>query len=171
METAWSPARLGLAKALQASGSDLESSHWNWKFKVERVERGELMLFAVECEGAIQGLMAIPSVPRSSLLTPGQSVVYVDYLETAPWNLQGPGGSRRFGGVGKVLMREAIELSERLGFGGRVGLHSLEQAERFYQEGCRMMRIGTDPVYYRLAYFEYAKGAGAAWLAAERMFE
>ena len=54
---------------------------------------------------------------------------------------------------------------EKLGFGGRVGLHSLEQAERFYQEGCRMMRIGTDPVYYRLAYFEYAKGAGAAWLA------
>ena len=70
--------------ALQASGSDLESSHWNWKFKVERVERGESMLFAVECEGAIQGLMAIPSVPRLSLLTPGQSVVYVDYLETAP---------------------------------------------------------------------------------------
>jgi hypothetical protein len=171
VETAWSPARLELAMAVQASGSDLESSHWNWKFKVERVERGELALFAVECEGAIQGLMASPTRPRPAVLTPRESVVYIDYLEAAPWNLHAPGRLRRFGGVGSALITEAIIMSMELGFHGRVGLHSLPQAERFYFENCRMRRIGTDPAYYDLVYFKYTEEAGTAFLVAEGMLK
>jgi hypothetical protein len=163
----WSPARQALAAAREATGLELESSHWNWIGKVERVERGELILIAVECEGAVQGLMAIPAQPRPSVLMPGRLVVYVDYLESAPWNLRAPNHPPRFKGAGKALIGQAIHFSEELGLGGRVGLHSLPQAEQFYEATCRMTRFGTDTGYHKLVYFEYDERAGSAWLAAE----
>jgi hypothetical protein len=49
--------------------------------------------------------------------------------------------------------------------GGRVGLHSLRQAEDFYAR-CGMTRIGPDPNYYDLTYFEYPDGMTAAQLTA-----
>jgi hypothetical protein len=154
---------------LATRDADLESGHWNWKSKEERVERGDLGLFAVECEGAIQGLMAIPARPRPAFLTPGQSLVYVDYLEAAPWNQRAPGRPRRFEGAGSALVIEAIIVSMELGFRGRVGLHSLPQAEHFYKNNCRMARVGLDPAYHDLAYFEYSEEAGIARLAQEGM--
>jgi hypothetical protein len=45
------------------------------------------MLVAVECDGEAQGLMAVLRMPRPARLD-GQ-LVYVDYLESAPWNLKG----------------------------------------------------------------------------------
>jgi hypothetical protein len=165
VEAAWSPARRELADALQVSETVLESSHWNWKAKMERIERGDLRLFALECEEAVQGLMAIPDRPRPSVLTPGESIVYVDYLESAPWNQIAPGRSRRFGGAGSALVIEAIVVSAELGLQGRVGLHSLPQSERFYADKFCMTRVGPDPTYNDLVYFEYSDGAGADWLA------
>jgi len=168
VEAAWSPARRELVAAHQSAGSDLESSHWNWAGKAERAERGELTLFAVECEGAVQGLMAVPARPRSSMLAPGRSGLYVDYLEAAPWNQRAPGHPPRFVGVGTVLVAEAVVVSDELGLGGGVGLHSLPQAEPFYERKCAMRRVGPDPGYYDLTYFEYAEGEAAAWLAGAR---
>jgi hypothetical protein len=48
---------------------------------------------------------------------------------------------------------------------GQIGLHSLPQAEGFYQNRCRMTRYPHDPNYYQLAYFEYTKEQAARWLA------
>jgi hypothetical protein len=171
VEAAWSPARKELAAAFQAGGFELESSHWNWKMKAERVEAGELDLFAVECEGVIQGLMAIAPDPRAAVLTPGQSVLYVDFLEAAPWNQHAPARPRCFGGVGKVLIVEAVLSSQLLGSGGRVGLHSLPQAKRFYEVKCGMTQLGADPNYHDLVYFEYPEEAGTAWVDTVRILE
>jgi hypothetical protein len=49
--------------------------------------------------------------------------------------------------------------------GGRVGLHSLPQAEDFYSR-CGMTRIGPDPSDNDLVYFEYHDGVAAARLTA-----
>lgn len=166
VEAAWSPARQELAIAQQTAGLLLESSHWNWVRKIERVEQGKLTLIAIECEGAVQGLMAIPTLPRPSVLTPGQSILYVDYLETAPWNQRVHDRPLRFAGVGTALIAEAIIISVELGLGGSVGLHSLNQAEHFYGKKCGMTRLGPDLGYYDLEYFEYAEGAGLKWLTA-----
>jgi hypothetical protein len=46
------------------------------------------MLVAVECDGEVQGIMAVLRIPQPARLGDGQ-VVYVDYLESAPWNLKG----------------------------------------------------------------------------------
>jgi hypothetical protein len=52
-----------------------------------------------------------------------------------------------------------------MGLGGLIGLHSLPQAEAFYTR-CRMTKVGTDPDYYGLAYFEYVGQQATDWLAA-----
>ncbi len=38
--------------------------------------------------------------------------------------------------------------------GGRIGLHSLRQAESFYRDTCGMAGLGEDPNEYNLPYFE-----------------
>jgi hypothetical protein len=166
VEAAWSPVRQQLDAAQQKIGSNLESSHWNWTAKEQRVEHGELSLIAVECEGEVQGLMAIPIQPRPTLLYPGKKLIYIDYLETAPWNQRSPSWPLRFLGAGAAMIAEAIIISIELGFEGRIGLHSLPQAESFYSKKCLMNRIGPDPSYYNLVYFEYDEQTGQSWLTA-----
>ena len=51
------------------------------------------------------------------------------------------------------------------GFHGRVGLHSLPQAEEFYEQKCGMTRIGVDPDYESLSYFELTQERAAEILA------
>ena len=63
-----------------------------------------------------------------------------------------------------MLIAEAVRLSMEMGLGGLVGLHSLPQAEAFYAR-CRMTRVGTDPFYYDLTYFEYTGQQASDWLA------
>lgn len=127
----------------------LEHAHWDWRNKADSVEAGRHMLVAIECDGKVQGLMAVLRLPRPARLGDGY-VVYVDYLEAAPWNLKSSADSPRFLGVGTVLIAEAVRISVEEGFEGRVGLHSLPQAEAFYDK-CRMTRLGEDPTYYDLA--------------------
>jgi hypothetical protein len=52
-------------------------------------------------------------------------------------------------------MVAAVRLSESLGYAGRVGLHSLEQAEDFYVRTCQMTTLGPDRGYHGLWYFEW----------------
>ncbi|WP_157368959.1 hypothetical protein [Zavarzinella formosa] len=119
------------------------------------------MLTAVWCEGQPQGLMAVKTFPEPSKIG-ASGVLYVDYLETAPWNL---GASARFAGIGTLLIAEAVFISLGRGLGGRVGLHSLPQAEPFYTNRCRMTSLGPDPGYYDLAYFEYTEQQAADFLS------
>jgi hypothetical protein len=44
------------------------------------------MLVAIECEGEAQGIMALLRAPQPARFEDGH-VIYVDYLESAPWNL------------------------------------------------------------------------------------
>jgi hypothetical protein len=91
-------------------------------------------------------------------------VIYVDYLEAAPWNLRVATATLRFIGVGTALLVDAIRLSWEEGHEGRVGLHSLPQAEPFYGK-CGLKRIGRDPRYYDLVYYEFTGPQAVSWLA------
>jgi hypothetical protein len=164
IEARWAKAREEAATSGLAAGlAPLEHAHWDWRNKADSVEAAQHMLVAVECDGEAQGIMAVLRTPRPARLGEGQ-VVYVDYLESAPWNLKGFAASPRFIGLGTVLIAEAIRLSLELGLGGGVGLHSLPQAEAFYTR-CRMARVGPDPYYYDLTYFEYTGQQATNWLA------
>jgi|GEM_PF-613844 len=172
IERLWGPDRVSLATELQSHGETLESAHWRWTWKATRPPHWHCLV-TVECEGQVQGIMAVENLLRRSVLTPNAWVLYVDFLEVAPWNYRVPQDRSksavrepRFRGVGTLLLGEAIRLSIGASAGGRVGLHGLPQAENFYVDRCGMTRIGSDPAYHDLVYFEYPDGVAAVRLTA-----
>lgn len=165
VERSWGPSRDQLADAMARVGQHLESWHWRWTRKDTTVRAGEHLLVSVECEGEVQGLMALRTELRAAVITPGQWVMYVDYIEAAPWNQRAPGVQEpRFLGVGTLLIGEAVRTAAGRSASCRVGLHALPQAEPFYTSRCGMTRIGPDPGYHNLVYFEYPDGVADVWL-------
>ena len=67
--------------------------------------------------------------------------------------------------MGTLLIADAIRMSVEMGLAGAIGLHSLPQAEAFY-ERIGMKRLGSDPDYHDLAYFEYDGQEAMKWLTA-----
>lgn len=86
-------------------------------------------------------------------------LVYIDFLEVAPWNWNIPdlGQSGVFRRIGTLLLWRAVEQSIEEGFKGRVGLHALPQAARFY-EGYGLTSLGNDAAKQNLMYYELSAG-------------
>ena len=146
-----------------------QSWHWDWRAKIDEV-RGLLghTGYSLVCRDVTQGLMRLDLASRMARLDSqaGKPLVYVDYLEIAPWNWSEPyADPPLYRGIGQVLIRTAIQRSFDEGFHGRVGLHSLPQAVPFY-ERCGFTNLGTDPSEYqgRLPYFEIATDEARTFL-------
>jgi hypothetical protein len=164
-ETEWARARERAAIEKAVMGlAPFEHAHWNWRNKARSIEAGLHMLVTVEAKSDVQGMMAVLRKPRHSQAS-GKDVLYVDFLEAAPWNLRISSSQPQFLGVGTVLIAEAIHLSLEMGLEGRVGLHSLPQAEAFYKGRCQMTGFGADPSYFDLTYFEYIGQQAIEWIA------
>ena len=123
------------------------------------------MIVFIQCLDEVQGLMSVVRTPQFSPWS-NQPMVYVDYLESAPWNIRMAFNEPRYVGVGTVLIAEAIHLSLEMGLDGRVGLHSLKQAEQFYRDRCRMTDFGEDAESSNLRYFEFSSDQAADLLVA-----
>ncbi|MCY4613178.1 MAG: hypothetical protein OXB94_06120 [Nitrospira sp.] len=138
-ENEWVPELLKAIERLEREGIESrhwpQSSHWNWRKKVEAL-RGMLASpgFSIVCDGLTQGMMIVDTVKKRCRIDnqKGKPLVYVEFVENAPWNRRELCDSPRYRGVGSILMRAAIELSVESEFGGRIGLHSLSQAHDFY---------------------------------------
>jgi hypothetical protein len=172
-QTAWQPALIAVIAELVKQGVPRtqwpQSSHWNWRSKAEQVQ-GLLAFrgFSVVCESMTQGLMRVDLNKVAQIPTQkGKPLVYVDYLEAAPWNRSELGNQPRYRGVGTALITSAVELSRQEGFKGRIGLHALPQADRFYRETCGMVDLGLDPKYQNLRYFEMTPDHARAFLGEE----
>lgn len=131
--------------------------HWDWRRKQQVVE-GLLAyrIFGIRCDGEFQGLMLVATAGKSARTTTENSrpLIYIHYLATAPWNSSGVVQEPRFSGVGSVLMAAAVQLSIDEEFSGRVGLHSLPQADAWYRQ-CGMTDLGPDADEKQtLRYFE-----------------
>jgi len=158
----WQPALYERLKALAAARVSPDnwpqSAHWNWVAKLNEIK--DLLAhqtLCVVCEGMTQGLMRVDTVGKRCRLDSqkGLNLVYIDYLEVAPWNWDGPYfDPPRYRGIGTILLRAAIEIRLAEGFKGRIGLHSLPQSTTFY-ERCGLANRGPDAAYQsRLPYFE-----------------
>lgn len=135
-----------------------QHAHWNWNRKASSVS-GLLayQLLGIECDGLMQGLMLTGTLGRCKISNQaGNPLVDVHFLATAPWNLRSFVSQPRFGLVGKILIVAAVQISLDNGFRGRIGLHSLKQAESFYLNDCGMTDLGIDtgPEGQGLRYFE-----------------
>lgn len=143
-----------------------QSLHWDWARKTES-RSGQLAFqgFAIVCNGVTQGMMQV-DLRRAARIDGqvGKPLVYVQYLECAPWNRPDCGQAKRFRGVGRGLLAEAVRLSVREEFKGRTGLHSLPQADTFYRQW-GMTDFGPDPRQYGLRYFEFSPDAASTFLS------
>jgi GNAT superfamily N-acetyltransferase len=174
-ELQWKPELFASLARLKDAGVPRQlwpqSRHWNWRAKTEAFE-GLLAHpgFSVMCAGITQGLMILDVASQRCRIDSqrGKDVVYVKFLENAPWNraelLYDP---PRYRGVGSILMRTAIERSRHEGFKGRVGLHALPQADDFYRITCGMTDLGADPDpdYQRMRYFEMTSEQAEVFIA------
>ena len=152
-------------KPLVASQT-VQHGHWDWRKKMGHYSSQlSYQSFAIECSGMTQGLMIVNTMKRCRISTQANKhLVYVEYLEAAPWN-RGPNQTHK--GIGTVLMAAAIQLSIDEGNHGRIGLHSLPQADSFYRDRCGMTDLGPDASYDRkfpLRYFEMTDPQAASYL-------
>ncbi|MGY4408047.1 GNAT family N-acetyltransferase [Bradyrhizobium sp. USDA 3315] len=171
-QTKWRPALLTVLQELVRKGVPFEqwpqSWHWNWAQKTARVQ-GLLAFrgFSIIAQGETQALAQVDLTKacRESNQR-GKPLVYLDYLEVAPWNRPDLGNVPRLRGVGTALITAAVALSEDEGFKGRLGLHSLPQADNFYRK-IGMTDLGQDAAYQNLRYFEMTSEQARAFFEKE----
>ncbi|MFZ4429182.1 MAG: GNAT family N-acetyltransferase [Phycisphaerales bacterium] len=173
IERSWAPERARLMAALlrQEVARDQwpESLHWDWSRKAHELQLLQASCVGIVCDEEWQGAMLTKTVGYGSMVEgpdKGKPVIYVDFVESAPWNwdLKAIGRSPRFKGIGSLLIRESIEQSLREGFHGRVGLHALPQAEVFYDSVCGMTRLDAHHDRQGLVYFEFTRQQAVRFL-------
>ncbi len=170
----WQPALIAILQELAQRGVPPaqwpQSWHWDWPAKTAQVQ-GLLAFrgFSLVAAGQTQALMRVDLTKSAREASqPGKPLVYVDYLEVAPWNRADLGRSPRLKGAGTALITAAVALSREEGFRGRIGLHSLPQADAFYRDRCGMTDLGPDAAYQGLRYFEMTIEQAGAFLSEEQ---
>ena len=134
-----------------------EDSHWDWNAKHKATTSYlNYERFALECDQITQGLMMLELDSHRSRLELGKSIVYVDFLATAPWNRRSIQNPPDYKGVGSVFFQFAILRSHELEYQGRVGLHALPKAVDFYTK-LGMKSFGPDSEKQNLHYFELSR--------------
>jgi hypothetical protein len=169
VEISWGPKRLRAMRDMLKNGVDPadlpQHVHWNWALKTLR-NAGMLTFrsFGIKAARRMQGLMLVDLSSKFAQLDPdkGKPLVYVDYVETAPWNAREFTSSPAYKGVGVRLIQAAARCSIGEGFSGRIALHSLPQSRPFYTGACEMTVLGPDANYGNLEYFELPAAKAAA---------
>lgn len=166
LEASWQPLRSEVMQELLAASVPQDewpqSILWSWARKAPQLALLAASGFGIVCQQRWEGVMLTKTEPYRVRLAPerGKPLLYVDFLEIAPWNWTipkiGRTGQHRL--VGSTLLWRAVKQSEEEGFHGRVGLHALPQAEGFYAgEPFEMTPIGRDPNKEDLLYFELSR--------------
>lgn len=175
----WRPIVLRAARELSARGArELmpQHFHWDWTSKAPQLEVLANTFFGINLEGKLQGLMKVETVGEHCRCRlpeqDGKSLVYVDYLEVAPWNLkplaEALGKKPRFKAVGTRLIEAAVRKSVEEECKGRVGLHSLPMSEQFYLRVCGMTAVGRDVAKQNLLWLEYTPEQASRFLSGAR---
>lgn len=172
-EAEWTPVLLEALRRLHRGGVERaqwpQSRHWDWRRKAEALQ-GMLAYpgFSVMCDGVTQGMMLADTTTKRCRIEAqvGKNLVYVWFVENAPWNRPELFDPPRYRGVGSILMRAAVELSKEHEFSGRIGLHSLPQAHGFYANTCGLTDLGPDPdpKHQGLRYFEMTPEQAEAFI-------
>jgi len=145
----------------------IQDAHWDWtkKYNYYSSHLGYSSCCLV-CDDKIQGIGFFDhseNFKSRIIKDKTMGIVYVECIATAPWNRKKI-ESQRYAGVGEVLITYAIEVSLDEGMNGRIGLHSLPQAEKFYNEKCNMEDFGID-TDKNMKYFEMSEQQAAEWLS------
>lgn len=158
-----------------------QDAEWSWRTELSECEAAggvadsgqawEILQLVGE-DGVLHGLFSLKHPVRSRLGEPTNTnlLLYVERMAVAPWNRVDVKPGRRALGCGMAMLRYAVERSTELGFGGRVGLHSLNDphTHAFY-ERAGMRHVGDDVMEEgELRYYELDEEAAEALLARTR---
>lgn len=164
IHNAWKPARDAAVARMRSRGAARHElprhAHWDWAAKATLLRLLATRAFAIKCDDEWQGAMMTSTAGYFARLAPdrGKPLVYVKYLESAPWNLKQLTGAPRFGAIGLRLIEAAVRLSVDEDFRGRIGLHSLPNPEtQSFYERCGMTCMGVDPDVEHLPYYEMTR--------------
>ena len=127
-----------------------DSKGWEWaaKLRLAIMERRAWRFFAIQYRSFLQGAIVISTKPAECMAQEnmGMKALGVEYLSAAPWNLGRFMRTLRrepyLQEVGPNLMRVAISLSQATECDGRIYLHSVQKAARFYRDKCGMIDLG-----------------------------
>lgn len=139
-----------------------QDGHWQWELKKLSTITNPLVydIFALETDGLTQALMLTAKGGLNCFCRHNDHtrapLVYVELLATAPWNRSTKVGAARYKGCGTVMLATAVSLSLNEGFEGRIGLHSLTDAEPYYRDWMGMTEFGNDSSHQNLNYFEFS---------------
>jgi hypothetical protein len=170
----WTPEKIeiirNLTKRNVPKAAWPQSLHWSWTAKAVAMKpyvAGPLSshrLFGIQAQDNWQGLLLARCVGHHTRIAP-----VLEFVEIAPWNWRVPETSQepRLKGIGSQLFELAVRWSDELGFRGRIGLHSLPQADAFYGRYCSMKDFGADPKCHDLRYFELDELHARAFLDEE----
>jgi hypothetical protein len=158
-EKQWGEIRRKTARKLKRAGREdeiPEHCHWDWGEKSKNLAFLTYRCCGIEYDGKYQGLLMLLLTGKHARLPPdvGKDLVYIDYIESAPWNYAKLVKTPLYGGIGPVLVRAAVAVSYEEELKGRIGLHALPQSEKFYRDDCQMVCCGPDASYYNLPYYE-----------------
>lgn len=162
----WRPLVIEAAQALHRASGGTSTSiprhwHWDWTQKEADLRMLAVSFFGIEVEGDLQGIIKLLNVgyPCRIPAQAGLDSIYIDYVETAPWNnkvmTEALGQQRKYGAVGVRLVEAAVQRSIEEGFHGRVTLHSLPTSESFYLEVCGMTAVERDAKKQTLLWCEF----------------
>jgi hypothetical protein len=169
-EQHWKPARAAAVAQLKADAVPKHllpvHTHWDWQKKFTLL--GGLLMtatYSVTANGLTQGL-AMANLTASAIepSQAGRSMVYLSYLEAAPWNQPELVGQPRLLGSGTTLLTAVVERSIKDGMSGRLGLHSLPRSEAFYRKH-GFIDLGADGKCHGLRYFELTAERATDFLA------
>jgi len=144
--------------------------HWDWTRKANQLGLLGIQFYGIECRGRLEGLMKVDLDPTIRCRIPeqmGKEVVYIDYIEAAPWNVKQIVDAPEYGAVGSRLFAAAVHLSVAEGFKGRVALHSLPTSEGFYVQACQMTAVERDVHKQNLLWCEYTPEQAQRFLSGE----
>ena len=158
----WVPEFIAATKRLKKRKSTDQNIpqglNWHWGDTIRNTRQYlTYRRFSILAEEKLQGLMLVNLSANARIPSQfGKDLVYMDLVSTAPWNRKdevNPTPPPRFSGIGLTMIRVAIELSRAEGLSGRIGLHSVKEAERFYRDSCKMTDLGLD-LTKKMTYFE-----------------
>jgi hypothetical protein len=119
--------------------------------------------FSIVAQGETQGLAQV-NLTKASRETSqaGKLLVYLDYLEVAPWNRPEFEASPRLRGVGSALVTAAVARSDEEGFKWPARASFVVPGQRYRKIG--MTDLGQDSAYQNLRYFEMTAEQARAFL-------
>lgn len=128
-----------------------EDDHWDWFSKSLRCKGSEYEWFYLHADNKPQAACLIYH-PQASALGPN-NIFYVEFLAVAPWNRENKVQQRIYKKVGSQLLTSVLKFAvEQLGLTPGFSLHSLPQAQVYYQQ-LKMVNI-TEKDDHRLKYYE-----------------